>query len=412
MSRKNIYSLTDQAVVSGGNFLVAVLLARLLGLYDFGIYGICLVVTLLVVGVQASLLISPLYTFLPKIDDEEEREEYISNMTILVVVVSLLFSVISCVCLYFLPVISEKMVTREYALLASVYIFFRLQQECIRRIFFALQDIVETVKIDVFVFALQIMLIVLIGHYQLLSLKVAFVVLGFTYALGAIYGIFILDPEVSDCDCMFKVFCKHWRFGKWLMGGAVLSAVVRDYVILSVGVTLSPVDVGKMRAAERLGGLVGVVIQLMENVIPVRAAHAYHKFGKPALHAFLKKVYLQIFLLALGIILFFCLSPEKIMVSIFGEQFSGIGVVLIGYVLTNLINIFKVPLDIVLRTVEKTSPIFWGIFLGAILNVTVGTLLVQRLGLVGAVWTLVGSSTAILLWYVFWIVKFNAEGKL
>ncbi|MDH3347555.1 MAG: hypothetical protein OEM02_05565 [Desulfobulbaceae bacterium] len=409
MERRNIYIVADQAVVSGGNFLAAVLLARFLTLFEFGIFGICLVVVLFFVSVQVSLLITPLYTFLPKIDDEEECGDYISDVVFLVVVVSFVFSLVSCVILYLLPFISEQMKTTDYAILASVYIFFRLQQECIRRIFFAHQSIEQTLKADVLVFSLQLMLIILIWFHGLLTLNIAFVILGFSYALGTIYGIALLDPSFPNCGCVCLVMRKHWNFAKWLVGGAVLSAVVRDYVILSVGLVLSPMEVGKMRAAERLGGLVGVVLQLLENVIPVRASRAYNNYGKLALYAFLKKTYFQLTLLALGIIIFFSLFSETIMSFVFGEQFSGIGIVLIGYVVTNIINVFRAPLNVLLRTFEKTSPIFWGILLGAVLNVGLAHFLVERYGLIGAVLTLVASSSAIFLWLLFWSIKVYRE---
>src|SRR5687767_12270622 len=60
------WTLIDQVVVSGSNFLAAVIVARYLGLEEFGTFSIVLLVVLFFYSFQAALLLSPMLSIGPK----------------------------------------------------------------------------------------------------------------------------------------------------------------------------------------------------------------------------------------------------------------------------------------------------------------------------------------------------------
>ena len=79
MPKNLTWSLLDQGVVSGCNFLLGVLLARLLGLNDFGVFTLCWSVLLLTAGIQNALVIYPMLTLGPKLIGRAAREYYIAS---------------------------------------------------------------------------------------------------------------------------------------------------------------------------------------------------------------------------------------------------------------------------------------------------------------------------------------------
>jgi O-antigen/teichoic acid export membrane protein len=68
---KNTVELADQAVFSGGSFLITVLLARLLSPTDFGIYASITLFNFGVISILNALIIQPLQVSLEKVTDKQ-----------------------------------------------------------------------------------------------------------------------------------------------------------------------------------------------------------------------------------------------------------------------------------------------------------------------------------------------------
>ena len=63
------WALADQAMVSGVNFLTAILLARYLGIEEFGRFALAWMVVLFIVNIQYAMIIAPMMS----IDPEKRR---------------------------------------------------------------------------------------------------------------------------------------------------------------------------------------------------------------------------------------------------------------------------------------------------------------------------------------------------
>ena len=93
VTSKNTHQLMvlfDQALVSGVNFLIAILLARLLGIEDFGLYVFGWMLVLFVSSVQLAFIVSPLFTIYPK---QKNASNYLGGLH----VVQLGFSIVTFV---------------------------------------------------------------------------------------------------------------------------------------------------------------------------------------------------------------------------------------------------------------------------------------------------------------------------
>lgn len=403
--RNNLFSIVDQALVSIGNFAVTVLLARSMDLYTFGIYGIYLIAVFFFLGIQGALIVSPLYTFFPKIDDRAEQERYASAVFFMNLASAVLFALLSCLFLLSLDHFNAQLKTAHIAYPAALTIFARLMQEYARKHFFAHREAVRATKVDFTVFFLQVLCIGLAGADHQLRLEHAFWLLSATYAVGVLYGLLLRPAGRVGLIFLKKAGRRHWKFSKWLVGGAILSAVIRDYVIFNAGLLLSPVAVGQLRAAERLGGLIGVIIQIMENVLPVKASLIHHLRGNAGLREFIRETYIQISIVTTLLCVFVTLFADRLMTMIFGADFSGIGLLLIGYVVSNSIMVIRTPLNVILRTRERTYPIFYGIMAGAAATLLLSNICIRRFDINGAVLTLVIANALCFFWLLHWAIK-------
>ena len=60
------WALTDQAMVSGVNFLTGIVLARYLGIEEFGRFTLAWMAVLLVNSLQSGLIVQPMMSIGPK----------------------------------------------------------------------------------------------------------------------------------------------------------------------------------------------------------------------------------------------------------------------------------------------------------------------------------------------------------
>ena len=71
---KNLsWTILDQGMVSGVNFAVGILIARFLGVKEFGIFSLLLMAILFVQSIQKALIITPMMSVGPKIEEREKK---------------------------------------------------------------------------------------------------------------------------------------------------------------------------------------------------------------------------------------------------------------------------------------------------------------------------------------------------
>src|SRR5947208_6697074 len=75
-SSSEMWALADQALISGMNFGTSVLLARTLGLEQFGVFSLGWLAVLFVNSLQMSLVISPMISIGPKLNEGETPRYY------------------------------------------------------------------------------------------------------------------------------------------------------------------------------------------------------------------------------------------------------------------------------------------------------------------------------------------------
>jgi O-antigen/teichoic acid export membrane protein len=71
LSGRESWALGDQAVVSGTNFLTNVMLARFMGLTEFGVFALAWMSVLFVNSIQIALIVAPMMSVGPKQEDKD-----------------------------------------------------------------------------------------------------------------------------------------------------------------------------------------------------------------------------------------------------------------------------------------------------------------------------------------------------
>lgn len=394
-------------MVSGVNFLTGILIARFLGIEEFGVFTLVWMAVLFVNSIQMAMISAPMMTIGPK-QAEENKASYYGA----VVLQQLIFSILTSLLLWG-GVIMSDLTNPEWgvshlALPLAMALFFFQSQDFLRRLLFTENRAPIVFASDVISYlGRTVILLVLFLGYQLNTAGVLWVI-ALTSALAIIPAWYQLDALTFSRKQLLPVFKRHWILSKWLTASAVMQWMSVHYFIVVAGSLLGPVAVGALKAAQNIVGILNILFQALENIVPVAASRCFKKSGATALKRYLVKVSVfggsATLAMAIGVSLF----PEELLTFVFGEQYRSYGYILQLYSLYYVISFFSLPLRSGLRVLDSTLPIFVAYLLMTIFSISFANTFVEHWGIGGAVVGMLVTaiiSVFCLMTYFLWNLK-------
>ncbi len=371
--------LSDQAVVSGSNFLLGVLLTRELGLEGFGTYSLLWMGVLFALSFSQAFIVQPMLSLGPK----QDLNEYLPRVLSMQLLVSLMAGILAVITLNvanwfnLLPEVGAYLFW--FPVLIACYLFY----DFCRKYFFLTRQAEWALIIDSFYVLLLFAL--LIWKIWTAELTIAWTINALVIAqTGAIaLAIWKLPRPSLKWKGFRLVSIQHYHFSKWLMGTALLQWFSGNYFLLAAAALLGASALGALRMVQNVVGLLHVLFLAMENIIPIQAASTYHEGGMDQLRKYLWKISLQTGAVTFLILLGLMLASKSILFFLYGEVTVGYSFVLIGMAIVYALVFIGHPLRFALRTLENTRPIFWAYLLSAAFTILAAYPLVGRLGLTG-----------------------------
>ncbi len=371
--------LSDQAVVSGSNFLLGVLLTRELGLEGFGTYSLLWMGVLFALSFSQAFIVQPMLSLGPK----QDLDEYLPRVLSIQLAFSLMAGILAVITLNLanwfnlLPEVGAYLFW--FPVLIACYLFY----DFCRKYFFLTRQAEWALIIDSFYVLLLFGL--LIWKVWTAELTIAWTINALVIAqTGAIaLAIWKLPRPAIKWTGLRIVSIQHYHFSKWLMGTALLQWFSGNYFLLAAAALLGSAALGALRMVQNVVGLLHVLFLAMENIIPIQAASTYHEGGMDQLRKYLWKISLQTGAVTFLILLGLMLASKSILFFLYGEVTVGYSFVLIGMAMVYVLVFIGHPLRFALRTLENTRPIFWAYLLSAAFTILAAYPLVGRLGLTG-----------------------------
>jgi O-antigen/teichoic acid export membrane protein len=350
------WALADQAMVSGVNFLTGILLARFLGVEEFGRFTLIWMVPLFINSIQMAMISSPMMSIGPK-----QKQEDLSFYFGAVVVQQFAFALFSFL-LVFVGVKLSVLFYPEWgiqdlAVPLAITVFFFKSQDFLRRYFFARDKQAAAFVNDAVSYLGQIFLL---GYFFLTASITTYDVL-WIIAITSGIAVFCGVLKVGVLSWSYSVFVsivqRHWHFSKWLIVSSLLQWTSGNWFIVMAGSLLGASAVGILKAAQNIMGVSHILFQGLENIVPIQASKHYHNSGVTGLIRYLKKVAWFGGMATAGIALLAGMFPEFWFGLVYGGEYQGYGFVLQWQALIYVIMFFALPVRIGLRTMEKTFPI-------------------------------------------------------
>lgn len=352
---KTSWAFLDQALVSGTNFLSNILLAKYLGIEEFGVYVIIVLGMLLFTLIFQSLVTVPMMNITPKVS---LKNEYLKVVKIQSVGFSLLLSLLAFLMINLSWIFNKNWDLSDYSLLITLLIFVTLNQDFVRRYFY----VKETPKLSFFSDILRNSLFlggttVLFLFYDI-TLRKTLLILTIANLLGVIpfYAIYKnLKVNVEN----FKVhFFRNWMFSKWLLASSIIQWVSDNTFMLGAGAFLGATAVGAQKAAQSLFGITHIFFHALDNIVPLKIATYIKNNDRTSIVKYIVRL-IFIGLLVVGVFtLLFLVFKNTLFETIFNKDYLPytyllyyIAIFYISLALTN-------PIVYLIKATENTKVLF------------------------------------------------------
>lgn len=385
--RKTKLVLLDQAIVSGANFVIGLVLARFLGPAGYGQFVLTYNIILFIAGVQAALIIAPMMVnsgTLPA----DQRSQYLRAVTLQQVLFCLILAITIFVAVKILDPLFPQwgLDALLWALIfATLSVLF---QDFFRRYFFANDRAGAAALNDLVTHGGKFVSLVALGLAARLNVTNALWIVGGASALGIVLAAFSsgLQKNASSGDNanLSQVTHWHWSFGKWLLAENLVYWCGSQLVIYVAGQVVSTSLVGAMSAAANVVGMVNILFLALENLVPTRAAAVYAKGGKASLTRYLRRVALIGSVTILAIVIIASLWSEYWLKLFYGSAYEGYGWMIAWWSAYYLMSFIQRPLSIGLRVLGNTRDLFLASLSGALFAICLSYPIIRIGGATGA----------------------------
>ncbi len=265
------WTLVDQCVVSGGNFLLNVLLARKLSQDDYGEFALFLGAIFLLRAIDYSLISYPVAVRLHG-TPEHERARLLGNTSLLASALALVFVVVMA--------LGSILAGDEDIVVPACLCFLCWQaQETSRRYLLADFRYRAAVTGDGIAYVGQALLIAFFGWVDTITLTAALYLMSVTFAFGALVHVSKLRFEWPDFTEAHRLAGEYFSIGKWSIVSYELVLIRVQLFPWILAATAGTAATASLQAGLNIANMMNPIIFGIGNAIPQVAAHAHRTEG-------------------------------------------------------------------------------------------------------------------------------------
>lgn len=379
-SKQSFWSLVDQGVVSSGNFVTNILLARILPPGEYGVYAILLGVVFFLSTLQNSLLVYPLLVKGATVDPTSLRR-LTSSSLILTAALALPLGVT--------VLIAAGLVGRlQLGPWVLGAVFFGQLQQTLRGAFMADLRYREVLWGDALSYQGQPILILALAQMGQPSLEVVFGAIALTSGVAGLLQLIQLGLRVTNRLEMQSWAKDSWGIGSWLL----LSNLTTIFTIPAFSWALAFFHGSeKVAAYEAVGNLLKITNPVMAaviNLIVPAAAQARLKVSVDAARRVTVRYGAQFGALLLPYYIALLLWPREILEAFYGPRsaYLGFEVALRLYVLCYTFTYVAQVLGAFLLAIEKSRSNFLSQIASTLTALSLGLPLTAIYGVMGGMW--------------------------
>ena len=376
--RQGSWSFADQGVVSLGNFLTHILLARILSPTEYGVFALIFGVLLFLNSIHASLVTYPLSVKGAPTNKGVLRRQA-SVCLLLTVLLALALSG---------PLLGAAWILNrlELSLWAVAAMFLWQLQEVLRRALMAHLRHRDAVWGDALSYLGRVGLIWSLSRGGQLSLERVFGIMALSFGAAAVVQVFQLGPSKVGLEEVRPFARVGWDLGRWVLLSNIVSILTIQAFPWTLAFFHGLAAAAAFQAAANLLGATHPVMFGVSNVMVPAAARARQNGSLGTSRGIAFKYAAQGAILILPYYLALALWPRGVLQVLYGvgSIYSGLETALRLFVLAYTFNYLAQALAGLLYGLEHARSVLLTQLLGALAAVIVGLPLAAWIGVPGA----------------------------
>jgi O-antigen/teichoic acid export membrane protein len=323
--RSGFLSLVDQAAVSGASFLTSVIIGRMCSKEDLGIFYLALTIVYLARGIQEQIVSSPYAIYCHRREDQAAALYAGSSLLHYL----MLSGAILVALAGFLGVLSVGMgpldvMPTVWVLMGALPLL--LLREFIRRLACAHLEMATATIVDTAVAVFQLGGLLLLAHYHLLTVNLAYGVMAAACALACCGWFFAKRmPLTFSWPAAVADWHHNWGFARWALASHLVNFAAPTLLPWIVTAVNGSAEAGAFAACVGIVGTASMFMTGLATYLIPKAAKAFAHGGADELRPILRTAAL-IFAVVLGAFtLLVFAAGDHLLVLAFGPKYAGYG---------------------------------------------------------------------------------------
>ena len=396
---KNTVVLADQAVFSGGSFLITILLARLLTPTDFGIYSSITLFNFGVISILNALVIQPMQVSLEKVIN---KQSYL-GFTFIVQLSALVFILLSSYLLLNSPIpFLQHLKTTIYP--ASFLFIGFVLHDYFRKVFLAKAEVKQAFIIDLTATSLQVGLLGYCYLTNLHSFSQILFLLGITYLPAIILSILFFQFERNSFYGYKNYIRLQFHQAKWLVLTTITQWWASNLFIVTSGIYLGVKALGAFRLVQSLFGILNLILQTFENYVLPEASRRYVQSSENA-RIYLKDITKKSSLIFGVVLTLLFLFSEQVIHLAGGSSYLSYAYIIKGMCILYAFIFIGYPIRLSIRLLILNKLFFVGYVISFIISVLSFDYLLKNWGINGAIIGLTISQLVTLSYWQIMLTK-------
>ncbi len=315
--------LLDQMLVSGSNFLIALVLARAMGPAVFGVYALITAVQQFCVGLSTSLVANPVGMALPHADAEADRQVLLAGGHAVQLLIggclAALTAVVGTVVVHLMSAPGVGMA--EIGLLGIGVATLPLL-EWHRKMLFIRSAYREVFIADACLYGPLLPTVLLLAKVDRASVAWVMASWAACSLLAVAWG-----HRSTRTPAHWRLVREHvrrqWKASLEWVAATQIQWIGSQGVIFVAAPLVGVAGIGAYRSAVSLLGFTNAIGQMLDNTVSLRSAAHFAKGGEAALRAYLYKT-VSLSTLAVAVIVApFALFPHVVFEALLGDAYRG-----------------------------------------------------------------------------------------
>lgn len=389
-----IVALFDQGIVSLTNFGTALLIGRVCGKPELGVYTLAWTLLSIATELSGALITTPYTVFSPQLS-RFRRSRYLGSIFVHQLVLSIIFALVilaGALLGSWYGWVSHSL-TNVFTTTASAVVFVSVK-EFVRRVSFAELRIGSALLVDTMACIVQVGGVLLLFHLSALSASRTYAVLAISSAVAA--GIWLwLQRRTFRFESLIyeRDLRRNWNFAKWVLGSGLLSAIARYLYPWLLAAFHGTSITGAWAACAAIVAMCNPAVLGLSNYALPRISNVYAKSGSDGMRRSVNRFSLLFVILLLPVVLTLGVWGERIVTGVYGKAYAGSAVVLFLLGLNLLINTLTNPFSQGLFTLDSAKADTLINALWVVLLFTIGIVAVRSYAAIGAAVALLVSSS-------------------